>query len=126
MSTAEILDAIADDIRLAERSPEMARHLALDHGPQMLAGLRAVLDLHKPVPRFLVDGFEERTYRSREEVVEATECDPGDVTEWKMCAECARIEDGPDGTGPSEVGYANADHPCPTVRAVEAALGATS
>lgn len=42
------LDAIGDDIDMAERSPEMARHLALDHGPQMLSSLRAVLDLHKP------------------------------------------------------------------------------
>ena len=31
------LDAIRDDIEMAARSPEMARHVALDHGPELLA-----------------------------------------------------------------------------------------
>lgn len=38
------LNAIAEDIRMAERSAEMARHVALDHGPELIAeikGLRA-------------------------------------------------------------------------------------
>ncbi|UAW08563.1 hypothetical protein SEA_MADMEN_86 [Mycobacterium phage MadMen] len=31
------LDAIRDDIQMAARSPEMARHVALDHGPELVA-----------------------------------------------------------------------------------------
>lgn len=31
------LDAIRDDIEMAARPPEMARHVALDHGPELLA-----------------------------------------------------------------------------------------
>ncbi|ODQ96502.1 hypothetical protein BFG51_12695 [Dietzia alimentaria] len=94
--------------------------------PALVAAVRAVLNLHKPVQRYLVWGFEERSWGSTTEAVEATECDPSDVTEWMQCAECARVEDGATGDGPAEVGYANADYPCPTARAVEAALGAAS
>lgn len=42
------LDAIAEDIAMAERSAEMARHVALDHGPELIAeikGLRAEVGL---------------------------------------------------------------------------------
>ena len=42
------LDAIAEDIEMAARSPEMARHVALDHGPELIAelkGLRAEVGL---------------------------------------------------------------------------------
>ena len=84
---------------------------------------QAVFDLHKPVSRYLVDGHEERSWASRELASTDTEVDPSRVYRWTQCAECARVEDGPDGEGPLNVGYANADYPCPTVRAVEAALG---
>lgn len=33
------LDAIREDIEAAERSPEMAKHVALDHGPELLEEL---------------------------------------------------------------------------------------
>jgi hypothetical protein len=42
------LDAIAEDIQMAERSAEMARHVALDHAPELIAeikGLRAEVGL---------------------------------------------------------------------------------
>ncbi|QKO03260.1 hypothetical protein SEA_AWESOMESAUCE_77 [Mycobacterium phage Awesomesauce] len=31
------LDAIREDIKMATRSPEMARHVALDHAPELVA-----------------------------------------------------------------------------------------
>lgn len=31
------LEAIRDDIAMAARSPEMARHVALDHAPELVA-----------------------------------------------------------------------------------------
>lgn len=34
------LDAITSDIELAGRSAEMARHVALDHGPELVAEVR--------------------------------------------------------------------------------------
>lgn len=34
------LDAISEDVTMAARSPEMARHVALDHAPQLIARVR--------------------------------------------------------------------------------------
>jgi hypothetical protein len=42
------LDAIAEDIAMAKRSAEIARHVALDHGPELISeikGLRAEVGL---------------------------------------------------------------------------------
>ncbi|AIM51036.1 hypothetical protein SEA_MODRAGONS_92 [Mycobacterium phage Modragons] len=55
------LDAITEDIGMAERSAEMARHVALDHAPQLIAeirklhtwdGLMELLDEHWPADIF--------------------------------------------------------------------------
>jgi hypothetical protein len=55
------LDAIRDDIEMAARSPEMARHVALDHGPELVAeverlhawdGLMSLVDEHYPTDIF--------------------------------------------------------------------------
>lgn len=45
------LDAIRADIEMAVRSPEMARHVALDHGPELVAEvehLRKITDIIDP------------------------------------------------------------------------------
>lgn len=34
------VDAIADDIEMARRSTEMARHVALDHGPELISEIK--------------------------------------------------------------------------------------
>ncbi|AXQ64753.1 hypothetical protein HOV03_gp44 [Gordonia phage Asapag] len=34
------LEAITDDVAMAARSPEMARHVALDHTPHLIARIR--------------------------------------------------------------------------------------
>lgn len=36
------LNAIREDIEMAKRSPEMARHVALDHGPELIAAIERV------------------------------------------------------------------------------------
>ena len=90
--------------------------------PALVAALESVLELHKPVKRYVVDGYEEVSYESREQAVEETECDPRAVTEWVLCEECCRVEDGPDGVGPQVAGYANSDHPCTTYLTVQAAF----
>lgn len=55
------LDAISEDISMAQRSAEMTRHVALDHAPQLVAeirrlhtwdGLMSLLDEHYPVDIF--------------------------------------------------------------------------
>lgn len=55
------LDAIDEDIGMAARSAEIARHVALDHAPQLVAeirrlhtwdGLMSLLDEHYPVDIF--------------------------------------------------------------------------
>lgn len=122
MTAAERLDAIGDDIRMAERSPEIARHVALDHGPEMLAALRAVLARHSPKLWYYLDGNEDVSYSTRSEALDIADGHEELVLEWVACEECCRIEDGPDGSGPREAGYANSDHPCPTYRDVAAAL----
>ena len=38
------LDAIAEDIQMAERSAEMARHVALDHAPELIAEIRRLAE----------------------------------------------------------------------------------
>lgn len=61
MMTGDELDAISDDIDMAARSAEMARHVALDHAPQLVDevrrlhtwdGLMSLLDEHYPVDIF--------------------------------------------------------------------------
>lgn len=34
--------AITEDIEMARRSAEMARHVALDHGPELIAEIKAL------------------------------------------------------------------------------------
>lgn len=34
------IDAISEDIEMAQRSGEMARHVALDHGPELVAEIK--------------------------------------------------------------------------------------
>lgn len=45
MSISDRLDQIEADIPLAARSPEMAQHFTADHGPELVAAARAVLDV---------------------------------------------------------------------------------
>ncbi|MDV6300224.1 hypothetical protein R3P82_14045 [Dietzia maris] len=119
MNAADRLDQI--DCRL--RDPMVTyQENATEDAPTLVAALESVLELHKPVKRYVVDGYEEVSYESREQAVEETECDPRAVTEWVLCEECCRVEDGPDGVGPQVAGYANSDHPCTTYLTVQAAF----
>lgn len=90
--------------------------------PALVGALRAVLDLHEPMRMYEhEDSCEDESEGHREERhVESTESNgeyycldlPTGIT---LCAECSR-----------DLDFDGRDYPCPTVRAVESALGGAS
>ena len=87
--------------------------------PRLVAALRAVLDLHQPMTMYEHedccenDSDDHREERHAEDVVHGGEFFCMDLpTGIVLCAECSR-----------DLDFDGRDYPCPTVRAVEAALG---
>lgn len=112
-----------DDFTLASDDLDIAESLvdatANAHVPALVAALRAVLDLHKPMTMYEHedccenDSDDHREERHAEDVVHGGEYFCMDLpTGIVLCAECSR-----------DLDFDGRDYPCPTVRAVTAALG---
>lgn len=119
MSISDLLDQIEIDAQacLADRPADPSAVELAMKTPALVTALRAVLDLHRPMTRYLAPHDYEWSYSTRKEAAEEAECDPSEVTEWVLCSECHRVESGPGGDDPFESGYECCDYPCPTVRA---------
>ena len=89
--------------------------------PRMEAALRKVLDLHKPEVRYVVWGREEVSFSSVEDAAEFMG-HPVEAEEFKLCAECKRVEDGAD-DNTEEIGYETSLYPCKTRRTLEWMIG---
>ena len=88
--------------------------------PRALSALEAVIELHQPVSRFTMYGYEDYSFLSVEDA-HAFAGEPFEVDEFRLCAECMRVEDGA-ANNAEEVGYETSLYPCPTVQAIEGAI----
>lgn len=98
MSVSDRLDEIEDDIHAAFRLPKDApvAMVAEEWAPDMLAALRAVLDLHVQGVAYGVP----------------------------VCMTCAQVKDADEWDDPDDDPIPSWTlYPCPTVRAISAALG---
>ena len=91
-----------------------------DNLPRTLNALEAVIELHKPVSRFTMYGYEDYSFLSVEDA-HAFAGEPFEVDEFRLCAECMRVEDGA-ANNAEEIGYETSLYPCPTVQAIEGAI----
>lgn len=72
------LDAITEDIAMAQRSAEMSRHVALDHGPELIAEIRQLRDRAIRLGTWLEEVLHVHFYDMSEwETVERWLTDPG-------------------------------------------------
>lgn len=85
------------------------------------ARLDAASALHHRTVRYWVEGYEEHSWATREDLIEyygGIEDVPGQITVWALCAECARIERNLASTYDlDEWGYVQ-EWPCPTAVAL--------
>lgn len=90
--------------------------------PAATTALRAVLDLHIKVTRWMPYGDADVSYATPQEAKDWRRMWPREPAPLHLCAECARIEEGPTGENTLDVGYLGALWPCPTVTAITTAL----
>ena len=88
--------------------------------PRTLNALEAVIELHKPVSRFTMYGYEEYWFLSVEDA-HAFAGEPFEVDEFRLCVECMRVEDGA-ANNAEEIGYETSLYPCATVQAIVGAI----
>ena len=106
----------ADDRDIGRPNSEFMAHARADV-PALVAALRAVLDLHRPLRLYEHEDLCGRTdeeHREERHVEFEEGCEYyclDHPTDYVLCAECR------------DVNGDSVDYPCPTVRAVEAALG---
>ena len=112
---------------IAMSGPEDAAFIAASRTmlPTAVAAIEAVLAIHFSEKRWQPDREAEFSYSDEEQVRD--EWPDSEPTYFEVCAECKVIEEGPcDGECTSELGYRESLWPCPTVRAVTAALDGLS
>lgn len=91
--------------------------------PAALRALQAVLELHREEVRWTHEDNPEVSWGSRDEALEWDDQMAESLTTFSLCAECKRVEEGPDGEHIFDVGYETSTWPCPTVQAITEHLG---
>ena len=91
---------------------------------RLLAAVKAVTEVHKPVTLWMAHEDADVSYQSKEDLLaERADLTEADLVPFELCSHCRMIEDSPcEGECTMSAGYRESLWPCETVSAVESAL----